>query len=369
MTFKHVKFQDSVVMRSLERVAKEKGLVKEEDLVKNAALTKKADITPTNNLLENLIRLGAGLREAGFTTYADEVEERALAYKQAQSLYEAHKEKGEDLVDAAHPDGSHKMEDVDGDAVFRTILDKQVEMMKVVDKKPTGKLASSSSILNAVKNVLAQDAKTPDVNVPFSPNLINGIFNITRQLSELFNSMQFFSWEKETVLSFNRLNDFINRTAASKMINMGSVDRIIALNEVFKTSLAKETVLGMQSTAAKNAAYYAASLQNFMEDTVKEEVKSLMASAPKTDGNAQKFSSQVDSYLATLKNWTVAINNDPENSPSDKKQANDWIVARTNELNELKRQFKADEAEGFLVALSKSKFVRESAQFKKVWIG
>lgn len=156
MTFKHVKFQDSVVMRSLERVAKEKGLVKEEDLVKNAALTKKADITPTNNLLENLIRLGAGLREAGFTNYADEVEERALAYKQAQSLYEAHKETGDDLIDAAHPDGSHKMEDVEGDAVFKTILDKHVDMVDVVEKKPTGKLASSKDILGAVKNVLGQ---------------------------------------------------------------------------------------------------------------------------------------------------------------------------------------------------------------------
>jgi hypothetical protein len=160
MTFKHVKFQDSAVMRSLERVAQEKGLVKEEDLVKTASLSKKANLTPSDNLLENLLKLSAGLRESGFSKYADELEDKAFAYRQAQTLYETSKEKGEDLVDAAHPKGSHKLEDVDGDdlATIETIIDQQLKDLEMIEKKPTGKLASAKDILNAVRVVLAQDA-------------------------------------------------------------------------------------------------------------------------------------------------------------------------------------------------------------------
>lgn len=164
MTFKHVKFQDSAVMRSLERVAQEKGLVKEEDLVKTASLSKKADLTPSDNLLENLLKLSAGLRESGFSKYADELEDRAFAYKQAQTLYETSKEKGEDLVDAAHPNGSHKLEDVDGDelATVETIIDQQLKDLEMIEKKPTGKLASSKDILKAVMMVLADGAPSLD---------------------------------------------------------------------------------------------------------------------------------------------------------------------------------------------------------------
>jgi len=160
MTFKHVKFQDSAVMRSLEKVAREKGLVKEQDLVKTASITKKADLTPSSTLTANLIKLSVGLREAGFDKYADEVETKFMAFKQADTLYQTSKEKGEDLVEEAHPKGSHKLEGVDADeAVFETILDQHLQNIKMIDKMPTGKLASSAEIVNAVKMVLGQDWK------------------------------------------------------------------------------------------------------------------------------------------------------------------------------------------------------------------
>jgi hypothetical protein len=66
-------------------------------------------------------------------------------------LYETTKEKGEDLVDAAHPKGSHKLEGVDGDATVETILDQHSKIVDIINKKPTGKLASSRDIINAVK--------------------------------------------------------------------------------------------------------------------------------------------------------------------------------------------------------------------------
>lgn len=158
MTFKHVKFEDSAVMRSLEKVAKAKGWATEESLTKTAS--KKTDLSATANFTENILKLCVGLRQSGFNKYADELENKFVAYKQATTLYETSSEKGEDLVDRAHPKGSHHLENVDADeAVFETILDQHVKNLKMIDKVPTGKLASSRDILRAVKVVLAQDAE------------------------------------------------------------------------------------------------------------------------------------------------------------------------------------------------------------------
>ena len=159
MTFKHVKFEDSVVMRSLEKVAREKSLLKEEDFIKKAS--KSIDLSPTPVLFVNLLKLAAGLRNKGWDDAAVELENKAIAYKQAQTLYETSKEKGEDLIDAAHPKGSHKLEGVEGDALFETIIDQHLADLEVVQKKPTGKLASSRDILKAVRVVLGQDASAP----------------------------------------------------------------------------------------------------------------------------------------------------------------------------------------------------------------
>jgi hypothetical protein len=156
MTFKHVKFEDSVVMRSLEKLAQQKGLVKPEEITKTAS--SKVDLSPSTVLMENVLHLCAGLRQSGFSKYADELEEKFVSFKQAQTLYEAHSEKGEDLVDRAHPKGSHKLEDVEGGelAVFETIVDQHLKALDMIEKTPTGKLASSRDVLNAVKIVLAQ---------------------------------------------------------------------------------------------------------------------------------------------------------------------------------------------------------------------
>ncbi|HEY5268398.1 MAG TPA: hypothetical protein VII94_04665 [Candidatus Saccharimonadales bacterium] len=157
MTFKHVKFEDSPIMRSLEKVAQEKGLIKPNVLEKIASCPKKLDMTPTSDLMENIFKLCTGLRAQGFTKAATELEVKYLNYKQAQTLYEAHAEKGEDLIEAAHPKGSHHLENVEGDeAVFEDILDKHKKIVDVVNKTPNGKLSESSAVINAVKTVLSE---------------------------------------------------------------------------------------------------------------------------------------------------------------------------------------------------------------------
>lgn len=158
MTFKHVKFEDSMTMRSLEKLAKEKGWVQTEELQKTASQKTKKSASISNNLMENILKLCSGLRDLGLGKYANELEEKFVFYKKANSLYETSNETGEDVVQTAHPQGSHKIEGVEGDAIIETILDGHLKLVDVCNKKPNGKLASQSDILHAVKNVLAQGA-------------------------------------------------------------------------------------------------------------------------------------------------------------------------------------------------------------------
>lgn len=162
MTFKHVKFEDSPIMRSLEKVAKEKGLIKNDPISKTASAAKTLDLIPTNDFMSNLFKLCEGLRSQNLHKYANELENNFLNYKRAQTLYETSPEKGEDLIGAAHPKGSHKLEDLDSDeATVEDILDQHLKIIEVVNKKPSGKLSTASGI-NAVKKVLGQSTLSPE---------------------------------------------------------------------------------------------------------------------------------------------------------------------------------------------------------------
>ena len=162
MTFKHVQFEDSAIMRSLEKVAQEKGLIKPEPLTKTAA-AKKTDLTPTTSLLDNVLKLCSGLRERGFEKQANDLEGHLVNYKVAQTLYETSPEKGEDVIHAAHPKGSHKLEGLDAEndgAVVEDILDQMTKTIQMIEKKPTGKLSNTKAI-SAVKLVLGAPPSPP----------------------------------------------------------------------------------------------------------------------------------------------------------------------------------------------------------------
>jgi hypothetical protein len=181
MTFKHTKFEDSATMRSLIKVAAEKGWVKPEPLQKTASVQE--DLTPTANLTENVMKLCAGLRQSGMDKFARELEDKFVAYKKvATSLYDVSGEKGEDLIHAAHPKGGHKMNDLAGDVLVETILENRLKMLEMINKKPTGKLASHSSILHAVKIVLAEDTvESLEAKVKSNINAAFAKFNKVRE--------------------------------------------------------------------------------------------------------------------------------------------------------------------------------------------
>ena len=187
MTFKHINFSDSPTMRSLEKIAISKGLVKvEKPLIKEAS---SPDLSVSSNLTENILKLCSGLRANGLNKYADEVESKFISYKKAEkSLYDVSGEEGEDLVDAAHPEGSHQLEGVSGDSIIETIIDKQLADLKMIDKIPTGKLSSAKDIICAVKNAInikiAEELNPDELDNQCKVNIQAAInkFNILRNV-------------------------------------------------------------------------------------------------------------------------------------------------------------------------------------------
>lgn len=366
MTFKHVKFEDSAVMRSLERMAREKGLVPDEPARIKTASAPDLDFPEGSTLMENILKLCAGLRHAGFEKHAQEVEEKFLAFKQAQTLYETSSEKGEDLVDAAHPKGSHKLEDVAGDdlAVVETIIDQHLKHLKMIDKTPTGKLANNNQILSAVKTVLAQDA-----GVGLSKPSVDKIYGLTGKMSEMFNSMQFFSWENDTIVAFNRMNDHINKMLGKKLVNPASIARAIVLIDDLKANLGKETALGMQTTAAKNMMFYVNSLKNFFEDTVKEEYESLKNAKPAETAASpfQDALKQLDVLKEKIEGWLMygVIRKSPV--------ASKWITDEVAALAKIKEIFgkatPAQQANGLAQLQSEiAAEVKDINDFESKWI-
>ena len=112
---------------------------------------------PDKNLDSNILKLCSGLRAQGLVSYANTLEKKFLQYKQANALYDVSGESGEDVVNQAHPDGSHAMENMEGDATIETILDRSKKIQQVVSKQPTGKLASKDA-LNMARIILAQQS-------------------------------------------------------------------------------------------------------------------------------------------------------------------------------------------------------------------
>jgi hypothetical protein len=97
------------------------------------------------SLTATLLKLCNKLRAEGYNKYAESIENKFVNYKTAGvHLYQAHKETGEDLVDQAHPDGDNKIvSDVsDNNGDVETIVSKHKKIVDIVNKQPTGKLAS-----------------------------------------------------------------------------------------------------------------------------------------------------------------------------------------------------------------------------------
>lgn len=158
MTF-NFKSQDGETLRNLVKNAHDKGIFKEESriskIMKAAATAKPAvDLTPSDNVQENLLKLCSGLRERGFAAYAAKVEDRIAQLKVADvHMYDVHGETGEDLLEFAHPEGSVEVAEAEGDnGVVEDKLDEQKKLIEIVQKSAAS--TKKAEVIEQVKLAL-----------------------------------------------------------------------------------------------------------------------------------------------------------------------------------------------------------------------
>lgn len=359
MTFKHVKFEDSAVMRSLEKLAKEKGLVdsRRASAVKTASAPD-LGFPQASTLMENVLRLCAGLRHAGFEKHAQDIEEKFMAFKKADTIYETSKEKGEDLIDAAHPKGSHKLENVDGEeAVFETILDQHLKNLKMIDKTPTGKLAKQNT-LDAVKIVLA------DLDVP--TKLSGQSYNeLKHQTDVLYDKVD--SWvllpgsgiTDDTEFKANSLVSYIRSTLLSNKVTTESLNNSVKMiDEVLKsigsTFWTKETDIAKMLYAMKDY------INNFIRpehDELKNKKPEPSESSATQNPVMQKIKKAMNQYSGLYA--LVSSDSDPKFA-AQKEKTLGWIKGVIGKLNEyvsdyskLDEESKQAQAEYYSAAIDK----------------
>jgi hypothetical protein len=150
MTWRNISFHESEVMRELERMAVREGHFKltPEEHVKLAAaeVTEKPSVDPTNDLFADICSLAHGLEQKGYHKQAEELMQCLAVFKEAEThLYHAIEETPEKFVEMAH-EGDVRIAPSEGDlGVIETIKSTQEKLRKLVEKQPTGKLATAQA--------------------------------------------------------------------------------------------------------------------------------------------------------------------------------------------------------------------------------
>lgn len=375
MTYKHVKFQDSPTMRALEKVALDKGLISLETMTKTAS-AEKPDYTPSENLMENVMKLCGGLRELGLEKQANELEGKFVDYKRAFNAYETSKEKGEDLVDAAHPEGSHDLVGVEGDATIETIVDQHLKNVKLVEKTPTGKLASVRDIIGAVKKVIAQDTNIIRKNLAALQSNVAAIMRIYHSENIAARPLSFAGGD---------LLDLVN-SYNEKTINVNAAREIqTALNDLRKVYQPGFAGFGgIASDAWKKMVPYFDSAAYEANEIVKELTNPAPQGqplrgpgkppvAPLTD-----FESQAKKTVSTLNFWKGLVRSHPTAQAAGKRAAINWLDTKIRLISELLNDYSGGDAEGkqehaaeYLNRLNviKNQPGESLDEFKKIWIG
>ncbi len=159
MSLKHLKSGQDSIESYFYKTALDKNLIDEESGISQALeQIKKNDLSVSEDLTENVLRLSSALRNRGLVNYANSLEQKLLAFKTSSNahLYNVHGEEGKDLLDFAHPDGGPEMaQSKDHNGVVETLLEQHKLITDVVKKQPTGKVGSLE-LIKMVKVVLAQ---------------------------------------------------------------------------------------------------------------------------------------------------------------------------------------------------------------------
>ena len=163
MTYKHIGFSESIVMRELEKIAHRTNLIKNdpEPIEKTASVK----LASSDDLFLDSITLASALREKGFVKQAEKLEQKALQYKIAnkdaqENQYDWWQEDGKTLIDHCHqPDDYEEIPSSKGYGIVENQNEIKKLIEQVMKKQPLGKAGSQSNELVVMAiNALAQQS-------------------------------------------------------------------------------------------------------------------------------------------------------------------------------------------------------------------
>lgn len=139
---RHIKLNNSSVSDYFKATALDKGWIKEEVIEKKAS----GDVNISDNLDVNISTLILQLKEAGLKDLAGELTDSFVYYKRAASgLYNVTKDEYNKLTHLAHPKGSTKLQNMNGDCVVEDTYDTQKALMSLLKEKKRVKKAQSDN--------------------------------------------------------------------------------------------------------------------------------------------------------------------------------------------------------------------------------
>jgi hypothetical protein len=204
----------SEVYRELERQAVRKGHfdLTPEEQVKLAAqeinthekINEPVSATPSRDLVQDVARLAFAMRRKGFITQAEDLEDKLILFKQAESaLYNVTQEKNKDFIDFAHPEGDFQVDGFGELGIVETIESAAAKIRAITEKNPTGKLANLSDIADLIKNAQVGSLIETKSDIPeatetteesnvdsVTQSSINQIKEQLNQVANGFNQMQ-----------------------------------------------------------------------------------------------------------------------------------------------------------------------------------
>lgn len=401
MSLKHAQFQDSPTMRSYIKVAREKGWIQEEPLKKEASAP---DYQSTDNLMENIMKLCRGLRATGFDKYAEELESKFIQYKRAESVYDVLGETGEDLIDAAHPDGSHKLEGVDSDeAVIETIIDQRKKILEKIEKMPKGKLSTSAEVIDAVKMVFSQESSESQLekNIDTHMKVATDTFNYVDGLIDREGELSYVGGVLGLIpgmgmgkkVPYKVFAQFMKKDLATRPVSLSLIknieNQLTSLQETIEPTFAgggvatniwpdvqrgfKKIRDHLQAAKPSVQKLLGISADKYLSDpTSQTKSETLALQPPSLSNNLMK---QFNDNILILQSWKQIISHKmpTEMDADEKASATDWIDKKIHQISTLRLGFGTlspeDQAARATIYSSQLKKATEQfPEFKAKWI-
>ncbi|MCZ2224530.1 MAG: hypothetical protein LC122_12975 [Chitinophagales bacterium] len=274
MNFKNIKFEESEVMQSLEKIAKDKGWVKEE--IKKKASVK---LAATNDFDLNIVNLISVLNDSGKVSLAKELSKNYLLYKQAsnEKIYDVNLESLEKLLNAAHPK-SAKIEGVEkGElALVEDLYEQNKKMLEIVNNfklKKKANLIKEADLFDFSPGIGFLGGKERREIAGQVRDAQNSLFNGLKKIYENFSGLQNLYSKGELVAGlFNQhkkelynilhsnitfehigITEFFSATASKPMVDLilNQRNKIAGLVDNFKNILSRAPGLEKQVESLK----------------------------------------------------------------------------------------------------------------------